>query len=164
MAYTPPAPGSSNWDVTLNAALDDIHDTALAAQADVGDALAGNGAVVGATQDTTSTTYADLATAGPACSITLDQPRKVLVFVKSQVMQASTTDDVFAAFAASGATTVVPADFDAVRHNGSGTAEQYASVAVIDCNAGTTTFTMKYRVDGGTGRFANRVIAVSVIA
>lgn len=162
MPYTAPTAGSSNWDVSLNTALDDIHDTALAAQQDADDSLAGGGGVVGAQEDTTSTAYTDLATVGPSVSVTLAEARSVLVFVKAQLLQVSTTDPVFMAFSGSGATTVIPADFDAVRHNGSGSAEQYCCVAIIGCNAGTTTFTAKYRTVGGTGRFANRVIAAIV--
>lgn len=162
MSYTPPSGGSADWDVPLNQALADIDATAEAAQDDADDSLAGGGASVATQQDTASTTYADLATAGPSVSVTLNEARTVLVFVKAQVLQVSTTDDVYMSFAASGATTVAAADSAAVRHNGSGTAEAYASVAVVACNAGTTTFTAKYRADGGSGRFTNRVIAAVV--
>lgn len=162
MAYTPPTVGATNWNVPLNAALASINATAEAAQDDVDDALAGGGAAVATEQTTTSTTYADLATVGPSVSVTLSTPRTVLVFVKAVVFQVSTTDDVFMGFAASGATTLAADDTRAMRHNGSGTAEAYSSVAVVSCNAGTTTFTAKYRVQGGTGDYAGRVIAVVV--
>lgn len=155
MAYTPPTAGAANWDVPLNQALADINATA-------DDSLAGGGASVATQEDTTSLTYTDLATAGPSTSVTLTAARTVLVFVRSSMQNITTADDVFMSFAASGATTVAAADVNGLRHNGSGTAEQYASVAVVACNAGTTTFTAKHRVDGGTGRFTNRVIAAVV--
>lgn len=162
MAYTPPAAGSSGWDVTLNAALEDIHDVAVEAQQDVDDAFAGGGAVVATQEDTASTTYTDLTTGGPTVSVTLTEPRTVVVLVRAQVLQTATTDDVYMSFAASGATTVAASDASAVRHNGSGTSEAYASFGVVACNVGTTTFTAKYRVDAGNGRFVNRSIAALV--
>jgi len=157
MAYTPPVAGTENWDVPLNAAL-------AAIDSDVQDALSGNGARVATPQDTTSTSYTDLSTSGPACSVTLDSARTVLVLLKTQILNTSTADDIYMSFVASGATTVAAADGSAVRSNGSGTAEQFASFALVACNAGTTTFTAKYRVDGGNGRFTNRSIAAVVIA
>lgn len=155
MAHTPPVIGSSSWGTVLNAALQDIDDTAT-------DSLAGGGAAVATQQDTTSTTYVDLATVGPSVSVTLTEARTVIVFVKAEMLQVSTTDDTFMAFEASGATTLAASDARAVRHNGSGTAEAYSSFAVVACAAGTTTFTSKYRVQGGTGRFVNREIAAVV--
>lgn len=162
MAYTPPTVGAANWNVPLNAALASIDATAEEAQDDVDDALAGGGAVVATQEDTASTTYVDLATVGPSVSVTLTEARQVIVLVKAQVLQVSTTDDVYMSFAASGATTVAASDASAVRHNGSGTAEAYASFGVVNCPIGTTTFTAKYRADGGSGRFANRSIAALV--
>ncbi|MBW0117028.1 hypothetical protein [Pseudonocardia abyssalis] len=94
--------------------------------------------------------------------MTLTEARTVIVFVKAEVLQLSTTDDVFMSFAASGATTLAASDARSVRHNGSGTAEAYSSFAVVNCAAGTTTFTAKYRVQGGSGRFVNREIAAIV--
>jgi len=155
MAYTPPVIGSSGWGTPLNQALADINDTAE-------DSLAGGGASVTTQQDTTSTSYVDLGTVGPSVSVTLTEPRTVIVLVKAEMLQTSTTDDVFMSFAASGATTLAADDSRSVRHNGSGTAEAYSSFAVVACSAGTTTFTSKYRVQGGNGRFVNRSIAAVV--
>lgn len=155
MSYTPPVIGSSDWGTTLNTALSDINDTAE-------DSVAGGGASVTTQQDTTSTSYTDLSTSGPSVSVTLTEPRTVIVFVKSELYQLSTTDDVFMSFAATGATTVSASDARAVRHNGSGTGEAYSAFAVIACDAGTTTFTAKYRAEGGGARFANREIAAVV--
>lgn len=155
MTYTPPVAGSSNWDVPLNQALADID--ALGE-----DLIAGGGATVATVQTTASTTYADLTTAGPAVSITLLAARTVLVFVKATLFQVSTTDPVYMSFAASGATTVAAADTNAVKQNGAGNSESFTAVAVVACNAGTTTFTAKYRTVGGSASFADRVLAVVV--
>lgn len=163
MSHTNPVAGSANWDVALNAALDDIDTTAVAAQADTDTLAAGGGASVVTVETTTSLTYVDLTTVGPTVAITLTEARTVLVFVKATVFQASTTDDVFMSFTASGATTVAASDGTAMRHNGSGTAEAYSAVAVVACNVGTTTFTAKYRTQAaGTGSFGDRVLAVVV--
>lgn len=162
MAHTPPTVGAANWNVPLNAALASIDATAIEAQEDVNDALAGGGASVATQEDTGSTTYADLTTPGPSVAVTLLEPRTVIVLVRAQVLQTATTDDVYVSFAASGATTVAASDATAVRHNGSGTSEAYASFGVVACNVGTTTFTAKYRVDAGNGRFVNRSIAAIV--
>lgn len=184
MPYTPPSAGTSDWDVPLNQALADINadvvtaqdtaDTAVglgvAATGDIGDInddlsdiFQGNGAQVTTQQDTTSTSYTDLATVGPSVSITLQSARRVLVFVKAELLQISTTDDVFMSYATTGAVVNAASDADAVRHNGSGTAEAYSSFGFVDCPAGTTSFTAKYRVQGGTGRYVNRSIAVVVV-
>lgn len=153
MAYTPPVAGTENWDVALNQALADIHATALS----------GSQGLTGNQNDTTSTSYTDLSAAGPSCSVTLGDARTVLVLLKTQILNTTTADDVYMSFEASGATTLATNDGRAVRSNGSGTAEQFASFAAVACNAGTTTFTAKYRVDGGTGRFTYRAIAAVVL-
>ncbi len=163
MTYTPPVAGSTNWDVTLNQALADINAAAVEAQADADDAIAGGGAVVATQQDTTSTSYTDLSTVGPSRSVTLNEARTVIVLMKVDMLDATTADDVWVSFAASGATTISASDSRALRHNGSGGVQSYTAFEVVSLNAGTTTITMKYRVDGtGTGRFSNRNLAVIV--
>lgn len=162
MPYTPPTAGATNWDVTLNQALSDINTDVVAAQQDANDLLAGGGADIINSETTTSTSYVDLGILGPTVSVTLAEARSVLVLMKAEMLQTATTDDVYMSFAASGATVVSALDSRAVRHNGSGTAEAYASFYVVACNAGTTTFTAKYRVDAGTGQFSRRSIAAIV--
>ncbi len=156
MTYTPPVVGAAAWGNTLNAALEDINTPAE-------DMRAGRSAAVATQQDTASTAYTDLTTVGPTVSITLVESRTVLVFMKSQMIQVTTTDDVFMSFVASGATTLAASDSRAVRHNGSGTSEAYSAFARVVCNAGTTTFTAKYRTEAaGNARFTNRELAVVV--
>ncbi|MDN5750258.1 MAG: hypothetical protein L0H64_17400 [Pseudonocardia sp.] len=162
MAYTPPVPGSPDWDTPLNQALADIDATAEAAQDAASDALAGGGATVAALQTTASTSFTDLATVGPSTSVTLASPRTVLVFLTARMRNQTTSDDVYQSFAAAGATVVAAADGNGTRHNGSGASQNYSSVSAVACSAGTTTFTAKYRVDGGTGEFTDRVIGVVV--
>lgn len=55
MPYTPPVAGTENWDVPLNQALADIHDTALAAQSTAdGKSDLGHDHVIGDVTDLTS--------------------------------------------------------------------------------------------------------------
>lgn len=156
MAYTPVPAGTENWDVPLNQALSDIDDTAE-------DAMAGDGTIVDTLETTTSTAYTDLATVGPSVTVTLTSPRTVAVLLSSRMRNAVTSDDVYQAFTVSGATTAAPSNSAGTRHNGSGALQTYTSTAVVACNAGTTTFTSKYRVDGGTGEYSLRVIAALVL-
>lgn len=123
------------------------------------DEAAGSAAATFAQQTTTSTSYTDLATVGPSVSITLAAARRVLVIGKAELFQ-SGTGRVYASWAGSGATTISADDGNSIQHNGSGNPESYASMSFHDLNSGTTTFTMKYRVTGGTGRYDFRALAV----
>lgn len=125
--------------------------------------VAGDWGLVAAQETTTSTTYTNLATVGPSCSMVLPTARDVLVIVRSNLFQVSTVNRVFMSWEASGATTLAAADAQAVQHNGSGNDEQYASSWVLNCAAGTTTFTAKYRVGGTTGRFRDRMITAQAL-
>jgi hypothetical protein len=176
MPYTPPTSGSSNWDVTLNAALSDINDDVVAAQADadsattaaaaaqqdVDDALAGGGASVATSQDQTGTSYGDLATVGPSVTVTLAEARTAIIFMKVDMSNATTADDVWVSYAVSGATTIAANDARALRHNGSGGVQSYTAFETASLSAGANTIKLQYRVDGGTGRYVNRQIAVIV--
>lgn len=155
MAYTAPTAGTENWDVPLNQALSDIDKTAE-------DSLAGGGASVDTAEDSSSLVYADLTTVGPSVTVTVSAARTALVFTKAQVVNTTTADDVYTSFAVSGATVLAASDTRAMRHNGTGTAEAYSAVSVVALAAGTSTFTAKYRTDGGVARWANRVLAVVI--
>ena len=126
---------------------------------ELADLAAGNAAATFAQQTTTSTTYTDLSTVGPSVSITLNSARRVLVIGKAELFQTG-TGRVYASWAGSGATTISADDGNAIQHNGNGTPESYASMSFHDLNSGTTTFTMKYRVTAGTGRYDFRSLAV----
>lgn len=127
---------------------------------DLADLSAGNAAATFSQQTTTSTSYTDLATVGPTVSITLNSARRVLVIGKAELFQVGAVSAVYASWAASGATTIAADDGNCIRHNGNGNPESYASMSFHDLNAGTTTFTMKYRVQANTGRYDFRSLAV----
>ena len=116
-------------------------------------------ATVATSQTTTSVTYTDLATAGPA--VTLTTGTKVLVFTNTEVSTASGRY-VFADFAISGATTRAASDDTCVKAGDDTNAVQFRiGVAnLMTVTAGSNTFTMKYRTNAGTSSFLNRSIVV----
>jgi hypothetical protein len=115
-------------------------------------------------QSTNSNTYTDLATSGPA--VTLTTGTKVLVIVSS-AMDTNNSSDAPAAmdFAVSGATTRSATDQTAVKSpkvNASSTQQFRASSAqIITVTAGSNTFTAKYHTTSSEiVFFENRTITV----
>ena len=116
-------------------------------------------ATVATSQTTSSVTYTDLATAGPA--VTLTTGTKVLVFTNTEVSTASGRY-VFADFAISGATTRAASDDTCIKMGTDADAMQTRNgvANLMTVTAGSNTFTMKYRVNAGTNSFINRSIIV----
>lgn len=114
-------------------------------------------------ETTTSTSYTDLATAGPSVTVTTGAGAIVAVF--AQVSNNTAGEEAFAGHDITGATTRAASDTRSIGF-------QPGSVAAarsIRCSAityqdaltpGSNTFTMKYRVTGGTGTFNDRRITV----
>ena len=122
--------------------------------------IASGTAAVATNQTTTSTSYTDLATAGPA--VTLTTGTKALVVVSCGLYN-SVANSTYMGFAVSGATTIAAADASAIEIGGSnGTVFVAVSRALMltTLTAGSNVFTAKYRVSGGTGNFYNRAIVV----
>lgn len=119
-------------------------------------------AVVTTQQTTTSTSYTDLATAGPA--VTISTGTKALVAIQNYMYVASGTTDIFMSFGITGATTVAANDAQSYAIGSSGVnlpALGGAAVFLITgLTAGSNIFTAKYRVSASTGTFRNRNIAV----
>lgn len=118
-------------------------------------------ATVATSQTTASTSYADLATVGPAATIITGT--SALVILTAQI-SSSIVDSGYMGFAVSGATTVSPGDAQAL-HSTSSVAnhadQQSALYVVTGLTAGSNTFTAKYRQNGAsTGTYVNRSIAV----
>ena len=121
------------------------------------------GAYVHTEETTTSTTYTNLATSGPAVTIFTDQA--AVVFLTTIVTSSITSGLALMSFAVSGATTAAAADATAVQM------ELYSSGAYLTVsgafyydtlNAGNNTFTAKYRAgaSGGTAHFVQRHLLV----
>lgn len=113
-------------------------------------------------ETTTSTSFADLATAGPAATVTIGAAGKALVTI-SATAKTSGADEVYAGFAVSGASTVGASLADAISFITTHAAGETRSFTMVisGLTAGSTTFTMKYRVAGAmTATFKNRNITV----
>lgn len=121
-------------------------------------------ATVATDEATTSNTYTDLTTAGPAVTVTIGASGRALVIITAEITP-SGSDDVAMSFAVSGASTVSASDVRALRIQGLavGTHKLRASATTLltGLTAGSNTFTAKYRTSNGVSMsFANRDIAV----
>jgi hypothetical protein len=121
-------------------------------------------ASVATDESTTSATYVDLTTPGPAVTHTVTASGTVKVTLSSVLYNTTSSRATFASFAMSGANTQVASDSLMLYYTTiSGSAQMEASKVMIvsGLTPGATTFTMKYRsTAGGTGHFARRSILV----
>lgn len=114
---------------------------------------------VAATQTTTSTSYTDLTTGGPAVSVTIGENELALVGLTCQLSNDTLAAKSFMGFTVSDASTVAAAEASSlilqafVADNVIGTT---AVFLVTGLTAGTNTFTAKYKVSSGTGSFGVR--------
>lgn len=122
--------------------------------------IAADSAAVNTNQTTTSGTYTDLATAGP--SVTLTTGTSALVFIGAMQRNDGGNGN-YTGVAVSGATTIAAADANAL-YMYLDLSEQRAGGAYVakitGLNAGSNTFTLKYRVQGNTGYWYHRSIMV----
>jgi len=123
------------------------------------------GAEVLTNQTTTSTSYTDLTTAGPAVTITTGT--SVIVLITADLGDPSNTAGfIRASFAVSGATTRAASDNEALIASGAAisTADPFGTysraVVITGLTAGSNVFTMKYKVSTGTASFQNRNIVI----
>ncbi len=124
---------------------------------------------VDAEQDSTSTSYTDLTTSGPAVTVTTGT--KALVIVTAMCRNAivgAAASTAFMSYAVSGATTVAANDNVAIKV-GSGSATpsfncRFSSASLVTLTAGSNTFTAKYRTSADTGRWNHRAIFVMNLA
>ena len=116
-------------------------------------------ATVATSQTTTSTSYTDLATAGPA--VTLTTGTKALVIVTTTLFN-NGIQNMWASYAVSGSTTIAASDTVAIQWTNPASYRFRLSAAsrLTTLTAGSNTFTMKYRVDAGTGTYLDREIIV----
>jgi hypothetical protein len=117
-------------------------------------------AAVATNQSTSSTSYTDLATAGPAVTVTTGT--KALVIV-SATMEPNQNNEGYMSYAVSGATTVAAADSAALlfyRNTADTVTSGMSKATSVTLTAGSNTFTSKYRVSGGTVYFRTRSIFV----
>ena len=119
-------------------------------------------------QTTTSTSYTDLATAGP--SVTLTTGTEAIVTISAILGQGVDSGATFhAGVAVSGASTIAASDSYSLFLNGddftssSGNVSLSTTFKLTGLTAGSNTFTMKYKCSTGTARFENRHITVFAI-
>ena len=120
-------------------------------------------ALVSTQQTTSSATYANLATTGPAVTVTIGSSGMALVCPYAHIAGDTIGNQGYMSVEVSGATTVAAADSQAVGYQTSASSRQYAGAPLLfsNLNPGPNTFTSKYRRAGaGSVFFANRRIAV----
>lgn len=116
---------------------------------------------VSTSQTTTSTSYTDLATAGPAVTVTCGS--RAIVMAQAFTSNSTQGNRSFLSVAVSGSSSVAAADDWAAIYE-SGNANDGSSVSTTylfeGLTAGSNTFTMKYRANGGTGAWSLRRLTV----
>lgn len=115
-------------------------------------------AFVATSQNTTSTSYTDLATLGPAVTVTTG-PR-AWVHIYNANVHSTGTSSTLMSFEISGSTSVSANDNMSVGAATTVGSRAGAGFLVTGLTPGSNTFTCKYRVGGGTGTFVDRRIAV----
>ena len=118
-------------------------------------------ATVTTPESTASTTYADLATTGPAVTVTTGA--QALVMINSNIYNTTADVAAFASVAVSGATSLSASSQWCIRVDGDTDTQPWrlgCSQLFTGLTPGTHTFTMKYKVDANTGFFQDRHIAV----
>ena len=118
---------------------------------------------VATSQSTASTSYVGLATAQ---TVTLTTGTQVLVIITANMEQTAVGQQTSASFAVSGATTIASSDAYRMRFNQTTASYDWTLTAVfpLTVTAGVNTFTMQYKVTGGTGVFLNRNITVLAVS
>jgi len=148
----------SDWVTDDVYAAGDANDVANAINRSLGAATA----YVATSEDTASTTYADLTTTTDQVTVTIGPSGKVLVGIYAKQSN-STTAYTQTTFELSGTNTLAANSIYGTSF--------YSPVAAVDnrcyvmhlltgLNTGSTTFKMKYKVNGGTGTWVDRRIWV----
>ena len=118
-------------------------------------------ATVATSQTTTSTSFTDLATAGPeAASVTTGV--RAVVWLTAHLINNTVTAACVMGYAVSGATTTAANDSDSLAFEfpTANLAIRASWIGFATLTAGVNTFTAKYRVTAGTGTFIGRRLAV----
>jgi len=116
-------------------------------------------ATVATDEGTSSSSYTNLTTSGPA--VTLTTGTKVLVIISAYEYQSTNGGQARMSYEVSGATTIAAGDTTAltIRRGADDTNIRASSVSRITVTAGSNTFTAKYRTTGvGTANFVDREI------
>jgi hypothetical protein len=118
---------------------------------------------VATNESTSSTSYTNLTTAGPAATVTTGT--RALVIISTEIQNgAAPGQQGFMGVDISGATTLAATDAEAIKwFNSSGDNSQATQVQAFiytGLTAGSNVFTAKYRAGAGTIFYVNRYISV----
>lgn len=123
-----------------------------------------DGAQVATSETTSSTSYADLATSGPSVTVTL-AGSKVTIGMSSQMSRAGTGNSGFISVDVSGANTIAASDANGATvssYAGNFALNPHRVLTLTGLAAGSTTFKMRYRCDGGgPWTYSNRSIIIA---
>lgn len=115
-------------------------------------------AIVATSQTTTSTTYTDLTTTGPAVTVTTGI--QALVFMYNANLHSTGTTSALMSYDVTGATTIAAADNTSIGAATTVGIREGATFLQTGLTPGSNTFTCRYRVGSGTGTFVDRRIGV----
>lgn len=138
-------------------------DLAAAKWVQVGGAAQSHYAVVATQETTTSTSYTDLATVGPEVTHVVPASGEVKVTIRCGASNGNSNAYAFASVALSGGNTVAASDDFCWSNRDDGTTSYIETAQVLvltGLTPGSTTFTMKYKVNAGTGTYYRRAILV----
>jgi hypothetical protein len=177
MAWSAPLTAVSNTALTAaqwNASVrDNLNETAPAKATTAGSIFVATGTnaiaeripgvtTIATAETTASTTYANLTTVGPQVGVTTGT--KAIAIWAVRMSNNTAGQNCFASVSLSGATPTIPGnDAYTVRFQAYGsnaTARASCMHMYTGLTAGVNNFTVVYRVDGGTGNFADRELVV----
>lgn len=117
---------------------------------------------IATSQTTTSSSYTNLSTVGPTVTVTTGPVALVLLACK--LSNGSSDNQSHASVAVSGASNIAAHDNWAIRNDAKNTTSKrertFAFNYITTLKSGSNTFTMKYKVGGGTGTFVDRHMVV----
>ena len=113
-------------------------------------------------QTTTSTSFTNLSTVGP--TLTVATGKTAMVWFAARLANDTANFQAHASVQVTGASSIPPHDNYGIRLDGQSGTNQAERIMgfffTCSLNKGNNIFTMKYRVGGGTGTFANRHLIV----
>lgn len=117
---------------------------------------------IATSQTTTSTTFTNLTTTGP--TLTATTGKTAMVWLAAEMSNNTANFQCHVSLQVTGASSVPPHDNHGIRLDGCASTSQanrmMGFLFTCSLNKGSNTFTMKYRVGGGTGTFLNRHLIV----
>lgn len=122
-------------------------------------------ALVATAETTATTSYVDLTTTTDSVTTTIGANGLALVNISSLMSNNTASDSCFMSFAVSGASTVAASDANSIQYGIAATGanslyKMGIGILLTGLTAGSNTFKVKYKVNGGTGTFTNRQISV----